>query len=137
MSLQNWKLWAPMISGFCLSALCNFSKNDGLELPQRPPSVVFKIVWPILYILLGLSWTNSKSTITDLMHYICTFLLALWIFVYNCKNMKKMGIYIIACTIATVISLISLHENKISKVFLLPLLAWLQVAYLLNWNIVD
>ena len=136
MNKQKWKLWAPLVSGYTVSMLCKFKDNDGASLPQRPPRIVFKIVWPILYLLLGLSWYNATTELTNFMHYVSTFLLAFWIYVYNCKNMKKNGIYIIAMTIASIISSISLHENKFSKILLTPLLGWLLIAYQLNWDII-
>ena len=73
----------------------------------------------------------------DILHGVCTFLLSLWIVIYSCLKMKKIGIYIIASTISTVIALISLHNHRLSKILLIPLLAWLIVAFQLNWNIVN
>jgi len=132
---KEWRLWAPMTSGFLMSALCPIMKDEGITSSLRPPSYVFKIVWPILYILLGLSWTNTKSnSLNDWMHGVCTFLLTLWIYVYNCKDNKRGGAYIIACLIAMLTLLVSLHEDKLSKVYLTPLIAWLTIAYQLNLN---
>ena len=136
-NLAQLRLWLPMISGFGISGLCKMKKNEGVQLPQRPPAYVFGIVWPILYLLLGYSWINSVNQIElDMMHGICTLLLTLWLVFFSCMNNKKMGIYIIASSIATVVCCMSLHNHTLSKIALTPLLAWLLVAFLLNWNIV-
>ena len=136
-TIKNWRFWLPILSGYSISMLCGVSDDDGKILSQRPPSIVFKIVWPILYILLGLSWVNAASQLeVDLMHGLCTFLLALWLIIFSCMGNKKLGIYIIACTISVVICCMCLHNHKMSKIILSPLLAWLLVAYQLNWHII-
>ena len=134
---NSWKLLIPLVSGYAVSFFCKISNDEGSSLPQTPPSYVFGIIWPLLYILVGLSWYYAeKNKLIDFLHPVCIFLLALWIYIYNCQNMKKMGIYIIASTISIVICLMSLHNHKLSKVYLSPLLAWLLVAFHLNWDIV-
>lgn len=136
-NLTQLRLWLPMITGFGISVICKMKKNEGVQLPQRPPAYVFGIVWPILYLLLGYSWVNSiNQTELDMMHGICTLLLTLWLVFFSCMNNKKMGIYIIASLIATVVCCMSLHNHILSTIALTPLLGWLLVAFLLNWNIV-
>ena len=135
--MVNIRLYAPLILGFILSFFCKIEKIEGKQLKQRPPSYVFGIIWPILYIVLGYSWSKSLKKDVDILHGVCTFLLSLWIVIYSCLKMKKIGIYIIASTISTVIAIISLHNHRLSKILLIPLLAWLIVAFQLNWNIVN
>jgi len=134
--INNWRLWLPILSGYIMVYFCKF-KKDNIVIPQKPPSIVFKLVWPILYILLGISWNTVKvRSINDLIHFFCNILLILWLFVYNCKNKKKYGIYILVLLISLVITIISTHSNIFHKLYLVPLLAWLLVAYQLNWDIV-
>ena len=137
--MNNLKLFSPIITGYIFSMFCNTSPDEGANLPQRPPSWVFGVIWPILYILLGYSWSNILIDIpeVDYIYTLCIILLNLWIYVYNCKKLKIYGIYIIAFIIALLICLMTLHNNKLSKILLTPLLAWLFVAFLLNWNIVN
>lgn len=137
-NLIQLRLWLPMITGFGMSGICKMKKNEGSNIPQRPPAYVFGIVWPILYLLLGYSWMNSiNQSELDIMHGICTLLLTLWLVLFSCYENKKMGIYIIASTIAVVITCISLHQNNINKILLTPLLAWLIVAFQLNWALLN
>ena len=49
----------PMLIGYIVSYKCKMGKDSGKTVKFRPPGYVFGIVWPILYILLGLSWINS------------------------------------------------------------------------------
>lgn len=134
---QKWRIWMPIVSGFSIAYFCKIPANEGALLPQRPPSYVFKFIWPILYIMLGLSWQkDSLNQFGDLMHSTCVFLLCLWIIIYQCQNQKKLGVYIIACTIAVVATCISLHSKPEGKLLLTPLLAWLLIAFQLNWNLI-
>jgi len=135
---NHWRLIAPLVSGFGISMICPMSKKYRNIQKQQPPSYVFKIVWPILYLLLGYSWNKAYSKRElDLLHGFITFLLTLWIIVFSCMKDEKHGIYIIALTIATIICCMSMHDNNICKMTLIPLLAWLLVAFQLNWNIVE
>jgi len=135
--LKDWRLFAPAISGFGMSSFCGIIEG-GESLPQTPPKSTFQIVWPILFFLLGMSWTKAKKVpLLDALHAVCTALLAGWIYVYTCRNSKKMGIYILAVTISIVIACITIHEKAVDKVLLVPLLAWLIIAFQLNWEIVN
>jgi tryptophan-rich sensory protein len=137
-NINNYRLYIPALTGYILSMFCGIPKDSGSNLPQRPPAFVFKIVWPILYILLGLVWSKSYTQkYLDLIFTLITFLLCLWIFVFSCQNNKKNGIYIIAITIATVICSMTLNNDNISKILLIPLLSWLLIAYQLNWDILN
>ena len=136
--VKEWRVVAPMIAGFSAVIFCPISSEEGAKLTQRPPSIVFKIVWPILYALLGLSWKHARTQKElDVMHGICTFLLTLWILVVSCQKNEKLGIYVIACSIAVVVCCMSLDQRKLSSMLLSPLLAWLLVAFQLNWHLVD
>ena len=136
--MNNLKLFSPIITGYIFSMLCNTASDEGANLPQRPPAWVFGVIWPILYILLGYSWTITENNIVEIdnLYMLCIFLLNLWIYVFNCKKIKKLGIYIIALIISIIICLMSLHSNKLSKILLIPLLTWLTIAFQLNWNII-
>ena len=91
---NNWRLIAPLVSGFGISMICPMSKKYRNIQKQQPPSYVFKIVWPILYLLLGYSWNKaSLKRELDLLHGFITFLLTLWIIVFSCMKNEKYGIF--------------------------------------------
>ena len=55
------RLFYPMVAGYGVSKFCKMGKS-GVNIKFRPPPYVFGIVWPILYILLGLSWIHSNPS---------------------------------------------------------------------------
>ena len=136
--MYNWRVVFPIISGYFFSIICRIKLNEGSLLPQRPPSWVFKIVWPVLYIFLGFSWENSykKFIYIFFIFFILIFLLILWQLFYSCLKNKKFGVYIIALTIAVNILLLTINITLKSKALIIPLLAWLLIAFNLNWNLI-
>lgn len=149
LSLTSWRFWAPLVTGYATSALCGgVPKTEGEIQPQRPPPYVFGIVWPVLYLLLGLSWAQAASSsvwwpcanrcAADLLHGVCTGLLVLWLLVFSCGKNKKAGIYVIACALACVTACMALADgHTLSVLALVPLWAWLFIAFHLNWHAVD
>lgn len=137
---KHWRLWAPLVSGLAFSRMCPVS--GGERLPQTPPKRVFPIVWTILYACIGYSWKRIHSlfpenTKADVMHGILVCLLCAWLFTYACKNQKVYGFYVLAMIVATCVCCIALHEDKMSKILLTPLLAWTLIALQLNYHIAD
>ena len=122
-------LLLPLITGYSVSAFCSPGKKSGANIKFRPPAWLFGIVWPILYILIGLAWVNSKEQILYFSALI--FLLCLWSVVYSCQNNKKGGIYIIFLSLLCLLFLYT-NVNKLSKNLLSPLIVWLLFAGLLN-----
>jgi tryptophan-rich sensory protein len=108
--------------------------SSGVVVSIRPPPVVFSIVWPILYIMLGLSWFFSrkiKTLLTDIFYGSLVLLLSLWIIIYSCENNKLVAVYILILSI--VFSLLSYTVGDLtSKLLIVPLIGWLLFATLLN-----
>ena len=133
------RLIVPMSLGYITSHSCwkrVSSKRAGASVAFRPPAYVFGIVWPILYIMLGLSWVmamkkNKTATHVEISYVSISILLASWIFVYGCKNRKVWGVYSIALSLGAVIMTMNLVGVE-SRVLLVPLLTWLILALLLN-----
>ena len=127
------RLFYPMIAGYLVSLKCKMSKS-GNNIKFRPPGYVFGIVWPILYILLGLSWINSeykKDKIIDGLYFGLSTLLALWIVIYSCYKSKKGALFIMMLSILAIVFLMILVPKK-SKLYLAPMLVWLCYALLLS-----
>lgn len=129
----------PMMLGYLTSHSCwkrVSSKRAGASVAFRPPAYVFGIVWPILYIMIGLSWviaakTKKTNTHIELCYLSISILLASWIFVYGCKNRKVWGVYSIALSLGAIIMTMNLVGVE-SRVLLVPLLTWLLLALLMN-----
>tara|TARA_Y100000389_G_C17466422_1_gene526072 strand:+ start:3919 stop:4341 length:423 start_codon:yes stop_codon:yes gene_type:complete len=122
-------LLLPLISGYTVSAFCGPTKSSGASVKFRPPSWVFGVVWPILYILIGLAWINSKRYT----YYFFTLiiLLNLWLITYVCQKNKLGGVYILLLSLLCTLFIYTSVE-KYSKYLISPLIVWLFFATLLN-----
>lgn len=127
-----FRLIYALLLGYAISYKCKMDENDGKVVNFRPPSIVFSIIWPILYILLGFSWIYAKNKkYNDILYFILSSLLAIWLMIYSCIDDKKNAIYILLLTILTIIILIIKSPDK-SRILLSPLLVWIFYALLLN-----
>lgn len=122
-------LFAPLISGYTMSAYCGPSKTAGASVKFRPPAWVFGIVWPILYILIGLTWIKSKHL--SFRFVILLILLNLWLLVYVCQKNKVGGVYIIFLSLLAALYIFT-DLDKSTKYLFIPLLIWLLFAGFLN-----
>lgn len=130
------KLFLPALSGFFISRfICPMNKKD-TKSSFQPPSYIFPIVWFILYVLLGISWMKSPSTLVhNSVYFLITFSLCLWIVAYSCYKRKRLGIYVILLSMFfTTVAMI--QGKKINQLLLTPLLLWLLFAVFLNIDIV-
>jgi translocator protein len=133
------RVFIPMILGAISAALCQIPKDAGKSVAFRPPGWVFSIVWPLLYIMVGISWyISAKSSdyhnaFIDLCFALLNVILCTWIIVYGCVNNKILGVYIISAAILMcILTMIVIHHNKWGLGLLSPLLVWLVFALLLN-----
>ncbi len=129
------RLFYPMIIGYIISSKCKMDSSSGKMIKYRPPGYIFGIVWPILYILLGLSWINSikgnNNQWIDKLYFVLSSLLALWIVFYSCLKDKKNAIYILLLCMVIIGLLMVIIPQK-SKLMLMPLTVWLSFAILMN-----
>ena len=129
------KLFFAMFIGYLVSLKCKMNNRSGSSVKFRPPSYIFGIVWPILYLLIGLSWIKSTNTIslrdsTDLLFISLSLLLGFWIIVYSCMNNKLGSLYVMFFIILNLLFLMILIPKK-SKLLLAPLCVWLAYATLI------
>jgi benzodiazapine receptor len=132
--LEYLPIIIPAIMGYGTSMICNVQKQSGGSVNFRPSPIVFSIVWPILYILLGLSWFYSRKinqTLSDVFYILLNIALVLWIFVYSCNDNKKYGIYVLILSFVFVLCCSFLGDIK-SKLLIAPLIGWILFATLLN-----
>lgn len=122
-------LLLPLISGYITSFFCSPNNNSGSSVKFRPPSWIFGIIWPILYLLIGLAWVNSKQQ--SLYFILLILFLCLWLLIYSCKNNKKNGIYILFLSLLSSLFIYT-NVNNFSKNLISPLIIWLLFASFLN-----
>ena len=130
---DSMRLFFAMLLGYIVSMKCKMGKGSGKTVKFRPPSYLFGIVRPILYILLGLSWINSYkgNKTVDRLFFVLSLLLAIWIIVYSCMNDKKNAVFVLLLTLLSIAFLMILIPQK-SRLYLAPLLVWILFATFLN-----
>jgi tryptophan-rich sensory protein len=119
---------SPTLLIYLTSAIFPISKTAGNNVPFRPPSYIFAIVWPILLILIGFSWNNRSNLSIE--YYVLIILLSLWPVLYFYSNVLSL-INIVITLIFTLFIIIYKYQN-ISSLLLVPLFLWLIFATYLN-----
>jgi tryptophan-rich sensory protein len=119
-----------MFSVYLVGIFYPVGKEVGKNIPLRPPSWIFGVVWPILLILIGYSWTMRP----ELTYYylLLTLLLSSWSVFY--ANNRMYAFFNILTTISLTIYLILHKFKKKSSYLLIPLLGWLLFASYLNYK---
>ena len=119
----------PTISVYIVSIYYPVTNNTGKELWFRPPAYVFGIVWPVLLALIGYSWFLQPKLTPY--YSILTFLLSIWtiFFTYN----KFYAFINILITILVTLYLINKNFSSKPSLLLMPLIAWLSFASILNY----
>ena len=123
-------LLLPMFSVYLVGAFYPVGKEAGKDIPFRPPGWVFGVVWPILLILIGYSWT-LRPGLTNY-YLLLTLLLSTWSIFY--ANNRTFAFLNILATIGLTIYLILHKFKKKSSYLLIPLVAWLSFASYLAYN---
>ncbi len=125
-------IFVPSLLGYGTAMFFKIGNQAGENVSFRPPAIVFSIVWPILYILLGLSWYFSrqkKPLLSDIFYISLIIFLSLWIVIYS--NNKKNAIYILLLSIVFALLSYTVADLK-GKLLITPLIVWLIFATILN-----
>jgi benzodiazapine receptor len=123
-------LFLPMICVYLSGSFFPISEQSSKDIPLRPPGWVFGVVWPILLLLIGYSWTLRPKM--SYYYFTLTLLLSSWAFFYATNRLY--AFLNILTTILFSIFLIFHKFNKKSSYLLLPLVAWLSFASYLAFN---
>ena len=128
----GYRIFIPGLAISLTSFLCPNLKSSASNVPLRPPGWVFGIVWPILYITMGVSWMRSKS---DLQYTVLTAVLCSWLIAYSCEGDKILGRNILfGSALLSYFVSYDLYKNKKPGFLLsLPLTFWLTFAAYLNF----
>lgn len=107
-----------------------------------PPSILFPIMWTILYILMGVSYgiLESKSlndSKSKIIYYSQLFVNAMWsIFFFLLKWRLFSFIWILLLDVLVIVMLLNFYKkNKISGLLQIPYLLWIIFASYLNLSI--
>ena len=149
-SLNPWLALSVTIGGCAiLGALSGLLSNSGpgpwydtlVKSPLTPPSWVFGIVWPILYVLMGVSawliWQLPRDPARShaLRLFVAQFLVNLaWSPVFFGAHLITLSVVLIAMLL-TLVALTLWRFcalNRLAAALLLPYLGWITFALYLN-----
>lgn len=134
----------PVIIGGIVGLIISGSIDyNSLQKPfLAPPSILFPIMWTILYILMGISYgILASSNLIDfkinVIYYLQLFVNALWsIFFFTLKWRLFSFIWIIFLDLLVFVMLFIFYKkNKLSGLLQIPYLLWILFASYLNISI--
>lgn len=132
---QYFLLFIPLISVYIPTVAYPVTNEIGSEVPFRPPGYVFAIVWPILLILLGISWFKKRKLgwIINILYTLLTVLLSIWFIIYDNNKIAGLVDILISLVLTIGLCLYKFKEFKIlENLTLIPLILWLCFASILN-----
>ena len=131
----------PIIIGLISSIFVDKDFYNSINKPSiAPPSILFPIVWTILYLLMGVSLyrmykINKKKTI---IFGLQLFLNMLWVILFFGFNLFFVSfIELIFLDFLIIYIILDYYSyDKISSIILVPYLLWSCFALYLNWTII-
>lgn len=132
-----------LVGGLVGLATSNYITYNNLIQPSfAPPSILFPIVWTVLYTLMGVSYGILKSnSLTNekinKIYYLQLFVNALWSFFFFVFEWRLFSFFWILLLIALVILMIKefYAQNKVAGLLQIPYLIWISFASVLNLSI--
>lgn len=147
--MSKFKIYAksiliPVIIGAVIGIIISGSINyNSFEKPMvAPPSIVFPIVWTILYILMGISYgiLESKSLVdtkVNVIYYLQLLVNALWSIIFFTFEMRFFAfIWILLLDILVIAMILNFYKkDKLAGLIQIPYLIWILFATYLNLSI--
>lgn len=144
--MSKFKIFAksiliPLIIGGIVGLIISDSIDyNSLEKPfLAPPSVLFPIMWTILYILMGISYgiLESKSLIdskSKFIYYLQLFVNAMWSIIFFVLKWRLFAfIWIILLDILVIVMIFDFYKkDKVAWLLQIPYLIWILFASYLN-----
>lgn len=125
------------IIGFIISNFIDY--NELIKPPLAPPGYIFEIIWSILYVLMGISYSilEINGKIDDRIkkvYYIQLLVNVLWPIIFFVLKLRFISIIWIMILIFLILKMIKLFydKNKISSYLQIPYLIWTIFATYLN-----
>ena len=133
-------IFFPLVLGSILGVFINNSIDYKtlVKPPLSPPSIIFPIMWTILYLLMGISYyIYRKYNNNGLIYYIQLFVNLLWSIIFFTLKLRFLGlIWIIILLILIIIMYKRFNEyNKLSSYLLIPYIIWVMFATYLTIGI--
>lgn len=137
-------LFFPLIIGGIIGFLTsnNINYNDLVKPPLSPPSILFIIVWTIIYLLMGISYfiikkTDNSNLKIDFIYYLQLFVNAMWSIIFFVFKWRFFSIiWIIILDILVIfMNYLFYKKVKISAYLNIPYLIWIIFATYLTIGI--
>lgn len=134
----------PVIIGGVIGLIISRSidYNSLQKPPLSPPSILFPIVWTILYVLMGISYgiLDSKSLIelkTKIIYSLQLFVNATWSLIFFTLKWRLFAfILIIILDVLVIVMIIDFFKkNKTAGLLQIPYLLWIIFASYLNLGV--
>lgn len=131
----------PVIVGGIVGLIINLFIDYGSlnKPPLAPPGILFSIIWPILYVLMGISYGILKSkklvdTKVSIVYYVQLGINALWsIFFFLLKWRLFSFIWILVLDVIVIYMIVLFYQkNKVAGILQVPYLLWILFASYLN-----
>lgn len=132
-----------IIGGLVGLIISNFIDYNSLQKPPlAPPSILFPIIWNILYILMGISYgiLDSNKLIDskiNKIYYLQLFFNVIWSIIFFILKWRLFAfIWIILLAILVIIMIVRFYQkNKLSGLLNIPYILWVLFASYLNFAI--
>ena len=134
-------IFIPVIVGGIIGLIINPFTNYGSlnKPPLAPPGILFSIIWPILYVLMGISYGILKSkklvdSKISIVYYVQLGINALWsIFFFLLKWKLFSFIWILVLDVIVIYMIVLFYQkNKVAGILQVPYLLWILFASYLN-----
>jgi tryptophan-rich sensory protein len=142
-TIQIAPLLAPMAFGAVTSYICPMAGQRSEPLEAQPPGWVFGVVWPALYLCIGVSWMIARQqskTAVDSIFLLNMLCINGWIWLNGCAEKNKFALWTFVPSIATaLIAMIMVFSLTLKSygwwpsALLAPYIAWLIFASQLNF----
>lgn len=132
-----------IVGGFVGLLISNFIDYNYLQKPPlAPPSILFPIMWSVLYVLMGISYgilesrelVNSKI---NNIYYLQLFVNAMWSIIFFILKWRLFAfIWIVLLDILVIVMIVQVYKkHKLSGILQIPYLLWILFASYLNLSI--
>lgn len=137
-------IFIPVAVGLLIGAITSSSMeyNTLIQPVLAPPSILFPIVWTILYVLMGISYgiLESKSLVDpeiNFIYYLQLFVNSMWSIIFFTFEWRLFAFIWLLILILLIIAMIIkfYNKDKVAGLLQIPYLLWALFASYLNLSI--
>lgn len=138
-------IFFPLLIGGVIGFIIkdNIDYKDLIKPPFSPPSILFPVVWAILYLLMGISYYlfktkyNGDTKKESNLYYIQLLINSLWSIIFFVLKWRFVAIIWILLLLILIVALASMFKSKykISYCLFIPYILWVMFATYLTIGI--